>query len=248
MDRWVRHGMRGAVALMLAVGGAGRAFAQACPAANTSGPPPTSRSRTLDGRLVYHDGIRQWFELKLSAPQCGQRSIQLLQLDQRRTIERFRGCRVRSRGPIDFSTTGYYSRDLFQDVQGMEPIGACRRRPPLPDPPKAKPDRRVRAYRVTMLFDNRPGDHPVRFIVADARGALRPWQAYAGYLLTGGFVLYGQCGEGFMVDRVWGPREARPSHFGEPRSADDMAAFDPEGAAQAGKSVLRLGYSCARGG
>ena len=101
-------------------------------------------------------------------------------------------------------------------------------------------------YAVTMHVDYRPGDHPIRFDVRSDGRSLRPWQAYAGYMLTGGFVLYGRCGSGFAVARVFGTPEARPSHFDDPRSLDDMAAFDPETAAQAGKRMLTLGYTCVR--
>ena len=65
-------------------------------------------------------------------------------------------------------------------------------------------------------------------------------------MLTGGFVLYGHCGEGFVVDDVSGTAEARPMHFDEPRNPADMAAYDPESAADAGKRDLHLGYTCVR--
>jgi hypothetical protein len=85
-----------------------------------------------------------------------------------------------------------------------------------------------------------PGDHPITFRITSSGRDLNPWQAYASYLLTGGFVLYGHCGEGFVVDRVFGAPEAKPSHF------DDMAAFDPESAAASGKTDLYLSYTCVR--
>ena len=64
--------------------------------------------------------------------------------------------------------------------------------------------------------------------------------------MTGGFVLYGHCGEGFVVDTVFGTPEARPSHFDEPRSETDMASFDPETAAAHDVWDLHLGYTCIR--
>ncbi|BDU21962.1 hypothetical protein DYGSA30_34190 [Dyella sp. GSA-30] len=39
---------------------------------------------------------------------------------------------------------------------------------------------------------------------------------------------------------------AHPGHFDDPRTSNDMASFDPEGAAEAGTSDLRLGYTCVR--
>ena len=89
-------------------------------------------------------------------------------------------------------------------------------------------------------------DHPIVFQVSSAGRMLRPWQAYASYLLTGGFVLYGRCGEGFVIDKVFGTRQANPGHFDDPRTPSDMAEFDPESAAQSGKADLHLGYTCIR--
>jgi hypothetical protein len=201
----------------------------------------------LEGRLIFHEGIREWFELKLDQPQCGQTSIQLLDVSHDSTaLEVLRGCRVRSRGAIDLSPTGYYSLDTYQAVNQVEPVGTCERQLPLPDYSNAKPDKGVTEYRVDMLLDYEPGDHPITFRVSSAGKELRPWQAYASYMLTGDFVLYGDCGEGFVVDKVFGTRQANPSHFDLPRTSSDRATFDPESAAASGESHLHLVYTCAR--
>jgi hypothetical protein len=222
------------------------ALAQECPQTNPTGPAVASEVRMLVGKLIFHDGIRKWFELKLDQPQCGQPSVQLIRVERDWTpLEVLRGCRVRSKGALDFSGTGYYSLDTYQSVDQIEPVGTCARQSPFPDYSKAKPDKSIRAYRVDMYVNYRPGDHPIIFRASSASRTLRPWQAYASYSLTGGFVLYGQCGEGFVVDRVFGTPEANPSHF-EPRTSGDMAAFDPENAATAGKKGLHLGYTCVR--
>jgi hypothetical protein len=206
-----------------------------------------SEVRTLEGLLVFHDDIRKWFELRLDEPQCGQASIQLSQGERGGTpMEVLRGCRVRSRGAIDFSSTGYYSLGMHQDVQVIETIGACTRQPPFPDYSKAKPDKAIRAYRVDMHVNYGPGDHPIVFRVTSADKELQPWQAYASYSLTGGFVLYGHCGDGFVVNEVFGTPEVHPGHFDDSRSSGDMAMFDPESAAAAGKKELQLGYTCVR--
>lgn len=224
------------------------AIAQQCPKTSPTGPTIPSEKRTLEGLLVFHNGIRQWFELKLGQPQCGQRSVQLVRDEQRdwTPLEMLRGCRVRSRGAIDFSPTGYYSLDTYQSVDEIEPVGACTRKPLFPDYSKARPDKAISAYRVEMDVDYETGDHPIVFHVSSSSKELRPWQAYASYMLTGGFVLYGHCGEDFVVDKVFGTPEANPSHFTEPRDSGDMATFNPEGAAAAGKKHLRLGYTCVR--
>jgi hypothetical protein len=98
--------------------GANRAFAEECPRASSTGPAIASEVRTLYGRLIFHNGIRQWFELKLDRSQCGQSSIELVRIEgNSRALEVLRGCRVESSGAIDFSPTGYYSLDTFQDVK-----------------------------------------------------------------------------------------------------------------------------------
>jgi hypothetical protein len=181
-------------------------------------------------------------------PQCGQATIELVRatLDDWRPLEVLRGCRVRSSGTIGLSGTGYYSLEMYQDVEEIEPIGACEKQLPFPDYADAKPDEAVRQYRVDMQVNYEPGDHPIIFRVSSAGGKLQPWQAYASYILTGGFVLYGHCGEGFVVDEVFGTSEAKPSHFEESRTPDDMASFDPESAAASGIRNLHLGYTCVR--
>jgi hypothetical protein len=233
--------------ILLLVCGADRASAQQCPRNRSTQAQAPSRVQSLEGRLVYHQGIRQWLELRLSEPKCGQTSLEITAEERAlQTIQGLRGCRVRSSGAIDYSPTGYYSKDLYQQVRQMEPVGGCARKRPFPDYSVVKPDRHVRSYAVTMDVDYRPGDHPIVFHARSAGRELRPWQAYASYMLTGGFVLYGSCGGGFMVDRVHGTPEARPSHFDTPRTPEDKAMFDPERAAAAGKVRLHLGYSCVR--
>jgi hypothetical protein len=97
-----------------------------------------------------------------------------------------------------------------------------------------------------MHVNYAPGDHPVLFRVTSGGKELQPWRAYASYMLTGGFVLYGLCGDGFVVDKVFGTPQASPSHFTESRELGDMAMFDPESAAASGKTDLHLEYTCVR--
>ncbi len=226
------------------------ALAQHCPQSDPTGPSVASEVRTVEGKLIFHDGIRKWFELKLDQPQCGETSVELVP-DPAKTedwtpMEVLRGCRVRSNGRIDIPSTGYYSLDLYQSVNRIEPVGVCAKQLPFADYSKVKPAKSVREYRVDMSMNYGPGDHPIMFRVTSAGKDLQPWQAYARYTLTGGFVLYGYCGDGFVVDRVFGTPQAKPSHFDESRTASDAAAFDPESAAAAGKKDLRLGYTCIR--
>jgi hypothetical protein len=224
-----------------------QAFGQECPRESSTGPSIPSNVRTLEGQLVFHNDIRGWYELKLDKPQCGNVSIQLVSFKEKmKGLQGYRGCHVRSTGTIDFSPTGYYSANVFQEVTKLEAVGKCVMQPPFPDYSSAKPDKQVRAYTVDMHIDYRSGDHPLEFHVQSAGRELRPWQAYASYLFTGGFVLYGHCAEGFVIDKVYGTPAARPGHSDEPRTSDDMATFDPESAAAAGKTELNLGYTCLR--
>jgi hypothetical protein len=223
------------------------AQAQECPRENRDGPSAPSRVTTLEGQLVYHNDIRGWFELRLVEKRCGETSIQVFPKENHHDVAILRGCRVRSTGALDYSSTGYYTLDVFQDVDRISPAGSCKRQPPFPDYSGAKPDRRVRAYTVEMQIDYRPGDHPLNFRVWSAGREMKPWQAYASYMLTGSFVLYGNCAKGFVVDKVFGTPEAKPSHFTERGDPSDMASFDPEAAASKGRSDLHMGYTCVLG-
>jgi len=164
-----------ALTLEFAICGANPAFGQECPHENSMEESIASQVRTLKGRLIFHDGIRQWFELKLDGPQCGQSSIELVQVEEKyKSLEIFRGCRVATDGAIDFSPTSYYSLDTFQDVKNIKPVGTCSRQPPFRDYSGAKPDMLIHTYRVEMLVNYRSGDHPVTFDVRGAGKKLRP--------------------------------------------------------------------------
>lgn len=230
--------------LFLSICGAGRASAQQCPRSSAD---TTSIVRPLTGKLLYHNGIRQWFELKLDRPTCGRSSVQITGTEKTYSaLQKLRGCHIETSGALALPPTGYYTLDLYQYATALKPIAVCPNKPLFPVYTSDRPDRHVRAYTVGMHVDYSAGDHPVMFDVQAGTKKLMPWQAYASYLLTGGLVLYGRCGQGFVVDRVFGTPAARPAHFDEPRSPGDMAAFDPETAAQSGKSDLHLGYTCIR--
>ena len=136
--------------------------------------------------------------------------------------------------------------DTYQNVKQIVPMGTCAKQLPFPDYSKAEPLKAIREYRVDMLVNDEPGDHPIIFHVSSAGKQLNPWQAYASYSLTGGGVLYGLCAKGFAVDKVFGTSQANPSHFTQSRDPGDMAEFDPENAADSGKKHLQLGYTCIR--
>jgi hypothetical protein len=236
--------LRLASALILFTCATASAFGQECPQSNPNGEDIRSQVRQLEGRLVYHDSIRKWFELKLDQPQCNETSIELVPGGIQ--LQVLRGCRVRSTGGTGFSPTGYYSLATFQDVEKVEPVGACKLQEPLSDYSHLKPDSAIQQYRVDMHLDYEPGDHPIAFRVTSADKELQPWQAYASYYLTGDVVLYGHCGTGFVTEKVFGAHRANPSHFNEPRDPLDMAIFYLEGASMSGIKNLHLGYTCVR--
>jgi hypothetical protein len=205
---------------------------------------------TLSGRLVYHDGIRNWFELILDEAQAGQGSIQLIPAGvDSRPMEALRGCRVRSIGTVFSSPIGdpYYSLNTTQSVQHIEPVETCTSKPPIPSSGNGTaPDENVHNYQVEMRVNSSPGDHPVVFRVTSAGKELQPWQAWARYELTRGFALDGLCDGGFVVEQVFGTLQARPSHLIVPQDSQDLAVFDLRGAALSGKTDLQLGYTCVR--
>jgi len=204
-----------------------------------------SDNQILTGLLVYHKDIRNWFELKLDRPQCGKASIQVTAFDgDWISLQMLRGCHVASQGIVEFSSTGYFSRTLYQNTEYIKPVGHCVRKPPFPAKPRVNPDPSVHHYSVHMHVNYKPGDHPVIFHIFARGKELHPWQAYADYWLTGDYVLYGDCHKGYFVDKVFGTREANPSHFDEVGADYDEAMFDPESAADSGKTDLDLGYSC----
>lgn len=215
---------------------------------------------TLSGQLIYHDGIRKWFELKLDRARFGQRSIQLVSWGQDwKQIQVLRGCRVRSKGPVFLSPLGdyHYSLKTTQSVQHIESVATCTLKPLIQVDPREKPDKSVRDYRVDMRVNSLPGDHPVVFRVTSAGKelqpstsyadySLEPWTSYVTSKLPSGSALYGTCGEGFVIDEVFGTPQASPSHLTESRYSLDMAMFNLERAGSSGNTDLHLGYTCVR--
>ncbi len=243
-----------AVASLLFVCAALTARGQQCPKENPNGPSQPSESRTLEGQLISHDGLRKWIELKLDRPVCGQESVELFPgrsafySGSPSALETFRGCRVRTEGFLGGPASGYYTLDINQSVGEIEPAGECTRKPPFPDYSKSKPDKSVRRFRVEMTIDYKQADRPIYFRVTSEGKELQPWQAYARYFLTGGYVLYGYCAKGFIVDQVFGDPAAGPQHFEARGDPDDSAMFGPpEGpSGESYKMKLHLGYTCAR--
>ena len=58
-------------------------------------------------------------------------------------------------------------------------------------------------------------------------------------------MLYGDCGNGFRVDEVFGDSRTMPGHFTKKGEPGDRAMFDAE-APQSAAKFYRLGYTCVR--
>lgn len=205
-----------------------------------------SVSRTLAGKVAYHDEIRKWFELVLDTPTCGQSAVQLLQgcgafeVDEGngRAIEEFRGCHVTVDGPLGIPGTGYYCADIYQNADKIDPDQGCLKQPPLPDYSKTKADSSIRKYRVRMRMDYSARGGKIEVMVRSGDKSLTPWQAYASYWLTGGYVFYGNCAENFAMSHVRGTPEANP------RMVDNQASLDPESAAAKHIRWVTLEFTC----
>ncbi len=240
--RAIVHAMRVALfVILLSLATAARA--QDCPRDNPNGPPFDSVARTLTGKVIFHDDLRGWLGLKLAAPVCGSKEIQLLpaDLDTRKPpIDIYRGCNVTTQGTLGIPTTGYYSAEIYQIVGKIAPSPGCILRPPFPDYSKAKPSPSVRSYRVSMRIDYGTGhDHPA-VVVRSGDKPLAPWQAYARYMFTGGYVFYAYCADDFDLTHFSGTPEAKPWLI------DNQIAMDPETAAIKHITHLRLDYTCHR--
>jgi hypothetical protein len=228
--------------VVVALSSQSKAFAQDCPKNDPNGPSIPSSVQQFEGFVEYHDSIRQWSDLRLHSPVCGSRKIQLLDDDVGNTaaISRYRNCRVRVSGKLDIPGTVYYSESLFLVVESVRSIGVCVLKRSLPVQFSGSPGSNTNRYRVTMRIDYRPHGGPVAVTVRSGYKSLTPWQKYASYMLTGGFVFYGRCADDFSMSNVSATREA---YLGV---TDDVAALDPETAAIKHVRILHLSFTCSR--
>jgi hypothetical protein len=229
---WYKQSVSGyLLAIVLALSAIPSLFAQ-CPSLRTE-----TEVRTLQGRLIFHAGIEEWFELKPDQP-CGEGPIELFEQDSN-SLAILRGCRIKSQGALIFSARG----NIRQIVEQIEAVGRCVHKAPFPDFSSVKPDSAIREYRVEMHVN---GSYPIHFRVSQAGKVLGPWQAYASYMIAGGFLLYGRCADGFIVDKVFGTPETNEAHSEEARGPTDQAMFDLDAAAGLGRKDPDLGFTCVR--
>jgi len=240
--------MRGALIAVFLSLATTAVLAQPCPKENPNGPSFESESRTLTGKVVFHDEIRQWFGLQLVTPICGLQEIQLLQgggafeVDESNAqeIETYRGCKVTVQGPLGIPGTGYYSANLYQNVDKITPSPGCILKPPFPDYSKARPSPSIHSYRVYMRIDYATRGGHIVIAAQSGNKPLTPWQTYARYTLTGGYVFYAYCADGFEITHFTGTPAAKPWLI------DKEIAMDPETAASRHINHLRLDYVCRR--
>ena len=126
-------------AIVLALSATPSLFAQ-CPSVGTE-----TEVRALQGHLIFHDGIEEWFELKLDQPQWWEASIELFEQDSN-SLAILRGCRIKSQGALIFSARG----NIRQIVEQIEAVGRCVYKAPFPDFSNVKPDSAIREYRVEI--------------------------------------------------------------------------------------------------
>jgi len=232
------------IAILMSFATAHSATAQSCPQNDPNGPNINSAPRTLSGKVIFHNDLRQWFELRLESPVCGETIVQLLADEKHpsltRTIEMLRGCGATVHGILGLPETGYYSAEIYQEVDEIEPAPDCKKQPPFPDYSKLKPSRSLRIYRVSMWFDYGTPDSPLHATISDGIHTLRPWQPYASYWLTGGFGLYVSCADEFSVSNFSGTPEANPWLI------DEQIALDPETAAEKHVHRIEINFTCRR--
>jgi hypothetical protein len=221
------------------------AIAQDCPRENPNGPSIPSATRTLNGTIVYHDALRQWIGVRLDAPVCGQSEIELIargntdseMRSSQRTLDTLRGCKATATGTLDLAPTGYYSTDIFQNVDKAEPDASCIPQPPLPDFSRAKPNPAIYSYQAKLTVSSL-GEGSIRGKARSNGRVLTPWQAYVHSFLTGGFVLYGSCADGFELSHVSGTPAAHASQI------DYQAAMD--GDIEKGIRSAAMTFTCTR--
>jgi hypothetical protein len=221
-----------------------QARSQSCPQSSPDGALIESSPQTLSGKIIFHNDLRQWFELRLETPVCGETVVELVANYKRislvRTIQMLRGCRAIVSGTLGLPGTGYYSAELYEMVEAVKPDSGCVRQLPFPDYSKLKPSRSLRSYRVSIWFDYTTPDSPLHVSVRDGNRSISPWQPYASYWLTGDFQFYANCASGFGVTHFNGTPEAKPG------ITDNTISLDPETAALKHVNRIRLDFTCRR--
>jgi hypothetical protein len=194
---------------------------------------------SLHGKLIYHEDLWQWHELKLDNKTCDSESVEVFsgKIDEKQA-HRYRNCSVTITGRLFFPNAGS-ALSLAIDADKIQPDRDCKPHP-VDDLSKVPIPKTVRDYIVTIQVDyiNSHTDVKIR---QSAQGTtlLTPWQAYASYYLTGGrTVIWFDCAEGFDVIKASQiPKhndEAIPSVHG-----DNFTEFD-------GKGLHTLTFQCQR--
>ncbi len=174
--------------------------AQVCP---SEGLTTAKTSSTLHGKLISHEDLRQWLELKLDQQACGWGSVQVNSgLIDLKEMHRFRDCGITITGNLFKPMTGYYSLGLAVDVDKIRPDDDCKPHPVQPDLSKYPIPATVKSYMVTIRVDYRDGGHIDVKVSPTVRSTVTftPWQAYARYSLTGSpDVIWFDCAHAFEV-------------------------------------------------
>lgn len=216
--------MRTIWVLLFLMLGAQALAAQNCPDDSGKLTAPSS----LQGTIAYHHELRDWIGIKLQRPACGQNEIQLTFSDATgyKHAETLRGCDVTITGSLDESPTGYYSTDLFIVDSHIELAPSCQPQPPITYPGNAKIPTSIKSYSVTATI---PADNgPIRIRARKTyqnKAPLSPGEAYIQTRLTGGFVLYAICADGFTTTSFFTVEDGKRSSLHSVSTSEEADLF-----------------------
>jgi hypothetical protein len=202
-----------------------------------------SEESTLHGTLLNHDELRQWLGLKLDRSVCGESEIQLVFVpDGLKKAETLQGCSVEVTGKLYLSPTGYYSAHLAVQDPRLNPDPSCHPLPLKPDLSSSPVPKDLQTYSVSITVDYRGRGHvQVAVRQFETKAILKPWQAYATYMLNGSAdLLWFGCRRGFRLGHV----TQRPPALSPPMTdgSDDEVGtgLDPD-------SINTIMFSCHKG-
>ncbi|MGH9689349.1 MAG: hypothetical protein ACRD5K_19975, partial [Candidatus Acidiferrales bacterium] len=195
--------------------------AQKCPDPNSG---EALENSTLQGTLQYHHDLQQWLAIKLESPACGQTQIQLVFSDTNtfRTAETLRGCVITATGKLYDIPAGYYSTAMVVLDPALKPNPSCHPFPLQANPAAAKIPANLTEFHASINVDYRGRPHIDVKVWQDEnkQTPLKPWQAYASYLLmgVGEDVIWFSCRTGFHLKDV--TQFPRPEDGLMPQSPD----------------------------
>ena len=218
------------------------AAAQTCPREKPNNL-PDAEIRTLHGRVIIHNGLRYWIELKPDRPICGHASVWLIDASskvddsEKIAFEAMRDCTVTVSGRLGLSPTGY-STPMYMSVDRKQPDQNCVLQSTVPIT-YGEAFTQVNRYRVHMIIDYN-GEGSVTATATAGSRLLQPWYAYAPYFILGDPVIRIRCAAGHNVSHISVTRGSQPF------VADNYININLESAAQKGIWKTHVDYTCSR--